>query len=116
MKWIFVILLVIALYEPKVKIISPMHILTEAELHTMPSLIKHEFEIVNVGTSQLVIESVESSCSCTSVVFDQTIAPLDTGKISLETSKEQLLNVKEVYAVLKTNAAFKFAKVQIKVK
>lgn len=113
----YILIIFILLYSNvKFKIIDPRHVVPLDELMNLPSTIRHDFKIVNMGSSELVIESVKSSCSCTSVTYDQLISPLDTGLITLETTNEQLRNVKEVYAVLKTNADFKLAKVSIKVK
>ena len=46
--------------------------------------IAHDFEIRNEGTAPLEISEVRPACGCTVAKFDRTIAPGQTGKVSLE--------------------------------
>lgn len=46
--------------------------------------IAHDFEIRNEGTTPLEITEARAACGCTVAKFDRTIAPGQTGKVSLE--------------------------------
>lgn len=43
----------------------------------------HTFEVKNIGTENLLIETVRTSCGCTVAEFDSIIAPGQVGKITL---------------------------------
>jgi len=46
--------------------------------------IEHSFKVYNKGTSPLEITDVKASCGCTAVNYDKTIAPGQTGSVTLK--------------------------------
>jgi hypothetical protein len=75
--------------------------------------IRYSFKFQNVGDKVLNILSVETSCTCTAPSFTKQIDPEHFGYINLVTTAGQLRDVKEVYAVIKSNSKARFAKVSL---
>jgi rhodanese-related sulfurtransferase len=55
------------------------------------SEVQHDFHLVNAGTSPLTINEVKTSCPCARIVaFPKSIAPGQTGVISIDTKLDQM--------------------------
>jgi rhodanese-related sulfurtransferase len=60
---------------------------------TLGSEVRHDFHLLNSGTSRMSINQVKTSCPCTRIVaFPKTIAPGQIGIISIATKLDQTGN------------------------
>jgi hypothetical protein len=80
-------------------------------------VIKVEFDLVNKSGKGIQILSINPHCACTDYsISSGFVEPNSSEKLVLSVSWDQLKNLREVYAVIKTDSKDRFLKASIKIK